>query len=201
MNAELEKKLIDIRAITDKISKLKDYLEKQQKETLEAIIACDAYNKARQNAIDNMGVSNAAVHQEVIFMKDAVSIFGKDVLPEFSKTDKAYAAVVLNEYKYFDYWLANLQLKEVKLSDNTVSTLKNHICALDLPVRVVNVLRASDIDYVFEILQVNPHELKESRNFGANSMKLLNEFLESHGLHFGIFIRYDEQAKEYRTLV
>ena len=73
MNAELEKKLIDIRAITDKISKLKDYLEKQQKETLEAIIACDAYNKARQNAIDNMGVSNAAVHQEVIFMKDAVS--------------------------------------------------------------------------------------------------------------------------------
>ena len=118
-----------------------------------------------------------------------------------AKTDKAYAAVVLNEYKYFDYWLANLQLKEVKLSDNTVSTLKNHICDLDLPVRVVNVLRASDIDYVFEILQVNPHELKESRNFGANSMKLLNEFLESHGLHFGIFIRFDEQAKEYRTLV
>ena len=201
MNEELGKKLIDIRAVTDKISKLKEYLAKQQKETLEAILTCDAFNLARLNAIANMGVSNAAVLQEVNFMKDAVSIFGKEVLPESSKEDKAYTAVVLNEYKYFDYWLANQQLKEVRLSDKTVSTLKTHIRDLDLPVRIVNVLRVFDINYVFEILQANPHELKECRNFGANSMKLLNEFLESHGLHFGIYIRVDEQTKEYRTLV
>lgn len=201
MNEDLVKKLIDIRAITEKISKLKQYLAKQQKETLETIIACDAFNQARQNAIDNMGVSNAAVLQEVSFMKDAISIFGKDLLPESSKTDKVYTAMVLNEYKYFDYWLANRRLKEVRLSENTVSTLKTYISDLDLPSRVINVLRALEFKYVFEILQANPNDIKECRNFGANSMKILNEFLESHGLRFGIYIRFDEQAKEYRTLV
>ena len=185
----------------EKINKLKQYLAKQKKETLETIIACDAFNQARQNAIDNMGISNAAVLQEVSFMKYAISIFGKDLLPESSKTDKAYTAIVLDEYKYFDYWLANPLLKEVRLSENAVSTLKTYISDLDLPARVINVLRALDLKYVFEILQANPNEIKECRNFGANSVKLLKEFLESLNLHFGIYIRFDEQTKEYRTLV
>ena len=45
MNEELEKRLMDIRKVTEKISKLKQHLAKEQKETLEAIIACDAFNK------------------------------------------------------------------------------------------------------------------------------------------------------------
>ena len=201
MNEELEKRLIDIRKITEKISNLKQLLAEEQKETLEAILACDAFNKARQNAIDNIGVSNAAVLQEVSFMKDAVSIFGSKIISEDAKADKAHASVILNEYKYFDYWIGNPRLKEVKLPEETVKVLKLNILDVDLPVRITNVLRALDIYYIFEILLADPREIRRCRNFGANSMKLLVDFLLSKKLNIGMYIRFDEQSKEYRTLV
>ena len=97
MNENIEKNLIDIRSITKEIKNLTENLNQQKKETLDAIIECDAFNEARQNALDNIAISNEAVLQEISFMKDAVSTFGFDLLSEDVKSDKAYASIILNE--------------------------------------------------------------------------------------------------------
>ena len=201
MNENIEKNLIDIRSITKEIKNLTENLNQQKKETLDAIIECDAFNEARQNALDNIGISNEAVLQEISFIKDAVSTFGFDLLSEDVKSDKAYASIILNEYKYFDYWVGNPQMKEVKLSVETVTILKSRIYDLDFPARIINALGALDINYVFQLLQTAPSELRKCMNFGKISMKLINDFLFSKKLHFGIYIRFDERNKEYRTLV
>jgi DNA-directed RNA polymerase alpha subunit len=51
----------------------------------------------------------------------------------------------------------------------------------DLPVRIINCLRASDLNYVLDMVE-NWEDMKYFRNFGKKSYMILDDYLISHGI-------------------
>ena len=191
-----EKLRVEIR----QISELSKQLETMRKETLAALISDNIFNEARQRAFENMRVSPDAVRDEIRFMREILDEFSNQFLTDETKKDKLYSWVILNEHKYFEYWLEHSELKEVALSSDVIKLLEQRTCDTDIPRRIMNYLRALDIDYVFELVDMVPEDFMKFRNFGAIDMTLLTDYVESLGFYLGYKIRYSEQDKQYYTL-
>ena len=190
MKQEHENNFEKLREQTRQIRELSKQLETMRKETLAALISDNAFNEARQCAFENMKVSLDAVRDEIRFMREILDEFSDQFLTEITKNDKLYSWVILNEHKYFEYWLEHPELKEVPLSPDVMKILG----------RIMNCLRALDIDYVFELVDKSPKDFLVYRNMGAKSMKQLTDYVEALGFCFEYKIRYSEKDRQYYTL-
>jgi len=200
MKQEHENNFEKLREQTRQISELSKQLETMRKETLAALISDNAFNEARQRAFENMKVSPDAVRDEIRFMREILDEFCDQFLTEITKNDKLYSRVILNEHKYFEYWLEHPELKEVALSPDIMKILGQRTYELDLPSRIMNSLKVLDIDYVFELVDKSPKDFLVYRNMGAKSMKQLTDYVESLGFCFEYKIRYSEKDRQYYTL-
>jgi hypothetical protein len=200
MKQEHENNFEKLREQTRQISELSKQLETMRKETLAALISDNAFNEARQRAFENMKVSPDAVRDEIRFMREILDEFCDQFLTDITKNDKLYSRVILNEHKYFEYWLEHPELKEVPLSPDVMKILGQRTYELDLPTRIMNCLRVLDIDYVFELVDKSPKDFLVYRNMGAKSMKQLTDYVEALGFCFEYKIRYSEKDRQYYTL-
>lgn len=189
-----------LREQTRQISELSKQLQTMREETLAALISDNAFGEARKRAAQNMKVSPDAVRDEIRFMREILEEFSDQFLTEEAKKDKLYSRVILNEHKYFEYWLEHPELKEVALSADAMKVLGQRTYDLDLPTRIMNCLRALDIYYVFELVEKAPKDFLVYRNMGAKSMKQLTDYVASLGFCFEYKIRYSEEDKQYYTL-
>ena len=200
MKQEHENNFEKLREQIRQISELSKQLETMRKETLAALISDNAFNEARQRAFENMKVSPDAVRDEIRFMREILDEFCDQFLTDITKNDKLYSRVILNEHKYFEYWLEHPELKEVPLSPDVMKILGQRTYELDLPTRIMNCLRVLDIDYVFELVDKSPKDFLVYRNMGAKSMKQLTDYVEALGFCFEYKIRYSEKDRQYYTL-
>ena len=83
--------------------------------------------------------------------------------------------------------------KEEELSgDITPSVFSIRLVNCDLPVRVLNVTKAADIDTIGDLVQYSKFEMVKFRNFGKKSLMQLDEFIHEMGLEWGM-----DKAKIY----
>ena len=200
MKQEHENNFEKLREQTRQIRELSKQLETMRKETLAALISDNAFNEARQCAFENMKVSPDTVRDEIRFMREILDEFSDQFLTEITKNDKLYSWVILNEHKYFEYWLEHPELKEVALSPDIMKILGQRTYELDLPTRIMNCLKVLDIDYVFKLVDKSPKDFLVYRYMGAKSMKQLTDYVEALGFCFEYKIRYSEKDRQYYTL-
>ncbi|KWW32197.1 MAG: hypothetical protein F083_2705 [bacterium F083] len=200
MRQEHENNFEKLREQTRQISELSQKLQVMKSETLDALVKDNAFNEARKRAFDNIGVSTAVVREEIRFMREIIELFPNGFLSEEVKNNRLLSRVILNEHNYFEYWLGHPQLNEVAIDADKVKILASRTRDLDLPTRIMNVLRVLDIDYVFELVDRDPKDFLVYRNMGEKSLKLLKDYVKSQGFDFGYKIRYSEQDKQYYTL-
>ena len=62
----------------------------------------------------------------------------------------------------------------------------------DLPVRILNVTKAADIDTIGDLVQYSKFEMAKFRNFGKKSLMQLDGFIHEMGLEWGM-----DKAKIY----
>lgn len=189
-----------LREQTRQISELSQKLQVMKSEALDALVKDNAFNEARKRAFDNIGVSTAVVREEIRFMREIIELFPNGFLSEEVQNNRLLSRVILNEHNYFEYWLDHPQLNEVAIDADKVKILASRTRDLDLPTRIMNVLRVLDIDYVFELVDKDPKDFLVYRNMGEKSLKLLKDYVKSLGFDFGYKIRYSEQDKQYYTL-
>lgn len=189
-----------LRKQTRQISELSQKLQVMKREALDALVKDNAFNEARKRAFENIGVSTAAIREEIRFMREIIELFPNGFLSEEVQNNRLLSRVILNEHNYFEYWLNHPQLNEVAIDADKVKILASRTHDLDLPTRIMNVLRVLDIDYVFELVDKDPKEFLVYRNMGEKSLKLLKDYVKSLGFDFGYKIRYSEQDKQYYTL-
>lgn len=200
MRQEHENNFEKLREQTRQISELSQKLQVMKSETLDALVKDNAFNEARKRAFDNIGVSSAVVREEIRFMREIIELFPDGFLSEEVKNNRLLSRVVLNEHNYFEYWLDHPKLNEVAIDADKVKILASRTYDLDLPTRIMNVLRVLDIDYVFELVDKDPKDFLVYRNMGEKSLKLLKDYVKSQGFDFGYKIRYSEKDKQYYTL-
>jgi DNA-directed RNA polymerase alpha subunit len=147
-----------------------------------------------------MKVSPSAVREEIRFMREIIELFSDAFLTDEEKKDWLYSKVILNEHKYFEYWLEHPELEEVAINADAMKLLVTKIYDLDLPTRIMNCFRVLDINYMFELVDKKPKDFLVYRNMGEKSMKQLTDYVESLGFCFDYKIRFSEKDKLYYTL-
>ena len=170
MRQEHENNFEKLREQTRQISELSQKLQVMKSETLDALVKDNAFNEARKRAFDNIGVSTAVVREEIRFMREIIELFPNGFLSEEVKNNRLLSRVILNEHNYFEYWLGHPQLNEVAIDADKVKILASRTRDLDLPTRIMNVLRVLDIDYVFELVDRDPKDFLVYRNMGEKSL-------------------------------
>ncbi|MDR0969137.1 MAG: DNA-directed RNA polymerase subunit alpha [Lentimicrobiaceae bacterium] len=74
--------------------------------------------------------------------------------------------------------------------------LKTRLLDLDLSVRALNCLKASDIETLGDLVAYNKNDLLKFRNFGKKSLTELEDLVKSKGLEFGMNISKYKLDKE-----
>lgn len=83
--------------------------------------------------------------------------------------------------------------KEEELSEDVPpSVFSIRLVNCNLPVRVLNVTKAADIDTIGDLVQYSKFEMVKFRNFGKKSLMQLDEFIHEMGLEWGM-----DKAKIY----
>lgn len=129
-------------------------------------------------------------------LMEAIKQYKKEAINAY-QADDFYCIVLKNEDKYNEYRNKYPELKEQKVDEKTLRLLKARIIDLDIEVRPMNVLRALDINCLYELLITEKSTLMRCRNFGVASYAKLKESIESLGVKFGYYLRYDEDEKSY----
>lgn len=200
MRKEYEDNFEKIREQTRYISELNQNLLVMKRATLDALVKDNVFNESRKRTLENIGISIEAVREEILFMREIIELFSDSFLSEEVKKDRLLSTVILNEHNYFEYWMEHPELNEVVIPADKVKILASRTCDLDLPTRIMNVLRVLDIDYVFELIEKDPRDFLVYRNMGEKSLKLLKDYVKSLGFDFAYKVRYSEQDKHYYTL-
>lgn len=201
MKTEHVTNLTELKEQTKRISELTQQLEEMRSNILTSLKNDHALNEARKCAFENIKKSPDAVREEIRFMREIIELFSDNLLTEEAKKDKVYSKVVMNEHNYFEYWLEHPELKETPVSKTALKHLASRTCYLELPARIMNCIRASDYNYVFQLVSMNPNEFLKYRNMGKNSLKQLIDYVKSLGLDFEYKIRYSEDKGKYYTLI
>ena len=83
--------------------------------------------------------------------------------------------------------------KEEELSEDVPpSVFSIRLVNCNLPVRVLNVTKAADIDTIGDLVQYSKFDMVKFRNFGKKSLMQLDEFIHEMGLEWGM-----DKAKIY----
>lgn len=82
--------------------------------------------------------------------------------------------------------------EEEQSDDVPPSVFSIRLVNCNLPVRVLNVTKAADIDTIGDLVQYSKFEMVKFRNFGKKSLMQLDEFLHEMGLEWGM-----DKAKIY----
>lgn len=75
----------------------------------------------------------------------------------------------------------------------SLSLLKTPLEDLDLSIRAFNCLKATKLNFLWELVQQTPGRLLECRNFGKKSLVEIECLLHEKGLSFGIIFSLQEQ--------
>lgn len=76
-----------------------------------------------------------------------------------------------------------------------IALLSMRLRELNLPIRVLNGLRSTDIDTLGQIIRLNITDFLKIRNFGKRSLEDLRKMVESKGLRFGMT---DEEIEKFK---
>ena len=82
--------------------------------------------------------------------------------------------------------------EEEQSEDVPPSVFSIRLVNCNLPVRVLNVTQAADIDTIGDLVQYSKFEMVKFRNFGKKSLMQLDEFIHEMGLEWGM-----DKAKIY----
>lgn len=82
--------------------------------------------------------------------------------------------------------------EEEQSEDVPPSVFSIRLVNCNLPVRVLNVTKAADIDTIGDLVQYSKFEMVKFRNFGKKSLMQLDEFIHEMGLEWGM-----DKAKIY----
>lgn len=82
--------------------------------------------------------------------------------------------------------------EEEQSEDVPPSVFTIRLVNCNLPVRVLNVTKAADIDTIGDLVQYSKFEMVKFRNFGKKSLMQLDEFIHEMGLEWGM-----DKAKIY----
>ena len=82
--------------------------------------------------------------------------------------------------------------EEEQFEDVPPSVFSIRLVNFNLPVRVLNVTKAADIDTIGDLEQYSKIEMEKFRNFGKKSLMQLDEFIHEMGLEWGM-----DKAKIY----
>ena len=82
--------------------------------------------------------------------------------------------------------------EEEQSEDVPPSVFSIRLVSCNLPVRVLNVTKAADIDTIGDLVQYSKFEMVKFRNFGKKSLMQLDEFIHEMGLEWGM-----DKAKIY----
>ena len=115
------------------------------------------------------------------------------------KKKALFVAVASDENKYLEYRDSHPEVKEVKVSDKMLDILGAPTINCDFNTRTLNILRCYDIDLIYQLVSQTKRSFLKYRNFGKSSLKELEDFVVSHGLHFEFMMRYDEETQQYYT--
>ena len=111
-----------IKAQTKELHQLSFQLRMKLLSNLGVLHSSNTFNKSRQRAVENIS-SKKIVLNEVDFMRDAVSLYSNELLSFEERRDPLYSHVVLNEYRYLEFWVNNPDMKEIAINDEAVSFL------------------------------------------------------------------------------
>ncbi len=84
---------------------------------------------------------------------------------------------------------AQLDGRQITIDEGTRKLsrlLARHMREFDITVRCLNVLRYAEIDTVRDLVRFRRQDLLKYRNFGKKSLLELDEFVEDHGLSWGM---------------
>lgn len=76
--------------------------------------------------------------------------------------------------------------EEEQSEDVPPSAFSIRLVNCNLPVRVLNVTKAADIDTIGDLVQYSKFEMVKFRNFGKKSLMQLDEFIHEMGLEWGM---------------
>lgn len=137
-------------------------------------------------------VSNTRVGQKTDFEKldfeiqTDGTIHPEEALKQASRIMIQHLMLITDEHIVFD----DLAKKEEDFVDEQVlhmrKLLKTSLEDLELSVRAFNCLKASKIDSLGDLVQLERQELLKFRNFGKKSLVEIEELLENNDLTFGM---------------
>ena len=127
------------------------------------------------------------------------NITDKSFLKEYKQRSILFASYS-QEKKYKDYLLKHPDARELKISEDTLNFLRTDIRDLELSTRTLNVMIVYDMEIVADVAIRSRSDFMKYRNFGASSLKEVQDLLSSHGITLDYLLRYDEETKEYYTI-
>jgi len=83
-------------------------------------------------------------------------------------------------------------IEQLLKKDQIVSVLKTAISDLELSVRALGSLSSADVKHTYDLVQLTEQKIFKFPNMGKKTVTELSDFLEAHGLRFGLIIT-DEQ--------
>ena len=114
------------------------------------------------------------------------SIHPKDALTEAAK-------ILIHHFMLFSDELITLEADEIAQSEtydeeslHMRQLLKTKLIDMDLSVRALNCLKASEVDTLGDLVSFNKNDLMKFRNFGRKSLTELEELVILKGLSFGM---------------
>lgn len=150
----------------------------------------------------NFSVENFRVEQKTDYEKLVVdittdgSVQPKDALKEAAKI-LIYHFMLFSDEKITidsDEKFTNEEFDEEVLHMRQL--LKTKLVDMDLSVRVLNCLKAADVDTLGDLVTYNRNDLLKFRNFGKKSLTELDDLLDNMGLSFGMDIAKYKLDKE-----
>lgn len=148
---------------------------------------------------------------QAFFIGDRIS----NIAEEFELSRERVRQIVIKAIRKFNYAIADLkqennslkeEIKNVKMQlimqegekeeeqpeDVPPSVFSIRLVNCNLPVRVLNVTKAADIDTIGDLVQYSKFDMVKFRNFGKKSLMQLDEFIHVMGLEWGM-----DKAKIY----
>ena len=150
---------------------------------------------------------------QAFFNGDRIS----NIAEEFELSRERVRQIVIKAVRKFNYAIKELadlkqennslkeEIKNVKMQlimqegeeeeqseDVPPSVFSIRLVNCNLPVRVLNVTKAADIDTIGDLVQYSKFEMVKFRNFGKKSLMQLDEFIHEMGLEWGM-----DKAKIY----
>lgn len=147
--------------------------------------------------IENYRVEQKTDYEKLVFdVTTDGSITPKDSLQEAAK-------ILIHHFMLFSderITLDNEEKSETEEFDETSlhmrQLLKTKLVDMDLSVRALNCLKATDIETLGNLVSFNKNDLLKFRNFGKKSLTELEDLIEAKGLSFGMNVAKYKLDKE-----